>query len=100
MSHQSFEITRADISIQLNGHLIFNRTCRVEDQHNWYRLDESLGTGASLLEVKELKTGTTKEVEFDLTEETWMATDFWCYPDRHPRPHFTVDSYDHPIAFS
>jgi hypothetical protein len=56
----------------------------------------SAGTGINPLEGKELGTGITKEVEFDLPDETWMAIYFWYYPDRHPRPHFKVDWYSQP----
>jgi len=102
VSNQSFEVSKVDIQIKIDGKVVVSDLFDVGNQHNWKGFVFSLAKGTHTLEVRSDQEDVNLTEEFEITEKNWAVVDFWYYPESHYEPterHFSFHISDEPIYF-
>jgi hypothetical protein len=99
VSNQSFAISPVDIAIYINGDKAISSEFEVKGQHHWVRHIFSLQPGKHKLKIVSKKGEATLEKEIEVKGKHWAAIDYWYYPKKDGKKHFTFGIQDKPIYF-
>ena len=102
VSNQSFEISRVDIQIKIDGKVVVSEYFHVGNQHNWKPFFFSLPKGTHTLEVRSNQENVNFIKQFEIKDKHWAVVNFWYYPKNHYEPiekHFAFNISDKPIYF-
>lgn len=99
VSNQSFAISPVDIAIYINGNKAISSEFEVRNQHNWVKHIFSLQTGKHKLKIVSQKGEAILEKEIEVKGKHWVAIDYWYYPKKDGKKHFSFLIQDKPIYF-
>jgi hypothetical protein len=86
VSNQSFDLSRVDVEIRIDGQLAVTGDFLVEGQHTWVPFDFDLAAGPHQLRVTSEGAGVMLERPFDLAARRWGVLSFWYYAAGSPEP--------------
>jgi hypothetical protein len=86
VSNQSFDLSRIDVEIRIDGQLAVTGDFLVEGQHTWVPFDFDLAAGSHQLRVASEDAGVMLERPFDMDARRWGVLSFWYYEAGSPEP--------------
>jgi hypothetical protein len=102
VSNQSFDLSKVDIEIRIDGQLAVTGDFLVEGQHTWIPFDFELDPGPHQLRAATRIGGVDLEQAFDMDDRKWGVLNFWYYEAGSPEPtpqQFSFQVLDEPPAF-
>lgn len=103
VSNQSFDMDPVDISIEIDGVRVIERSFEVKDQHNWKEFALQLTPGSHEIRAHSARGAATLTRSFVVDGKHWAVVDFW-YNDgtsgTPTDPMFTFAIDDEPIRFA
>ena len=100
VSNQSFDKSKIDISVTVDGNMIVNDKFRVKNQHYWKIYSIRLSQGVHTLIAAADKGKYKIEKQFEITKTHWAVLDFWYKDDTDSqKSNLTFQIYDQQIKF-
>jgi hypothetical protein len=97
VSNQSSENPYANITILVDGEIIFQEQCWVDDSHNWTLVEFNLTCGKHTFEALESDNNMSKIWTYNIRGERWIVINYW-YKSQN-WGNFSFDVSDKSVAF-
>ncbi|UCE36437.1 MAG: hypothetical protein JSW00_13060 [Thermoplasmata archaeon] len=77
VSNQSSKDPSANITILVDGEIVFKEQCWVDDSHNWTLVEFNLTSGIHIFKALESDNNMSKTWSSNIRGERWIVIDYW-----------------------